>query len=345
MNAAVDMGAVNSVMDLIFGRWRSQVLYAATELDIFDHLDRLNPKSSRRLAEELNLDLGLLYRLMRALSAIQLLREVTRDEFVLTAGGETLRADHPRSLKHMALLEEGPEHYAIWKHLTEMVRDGRQNGFMREYGAMAFDYAAKHSAYRTVFKQAMSSFSGVQSAMALEALEGYDFSRFRTVCDVAGGQGHMLCSFLRAHPHLSGIVFDLPDVIANTDDLWATKLGLGDRCQHIGGDMFETVPAADAYTLKMILHDWNDDECVRVLRNMRERVHGVGRVFIVEHVVPGNGEPHFSKLYDVHMMCWGSGRERTEVEYAELLSRAGWQMETAHYPANRMMGVIEGIAT
>lgn len=124
MNAVVDMGAMNSVMDLIFSRWKSQVLYAATELDIFDHLNRLNPKSTRRLAEELNLDLGLLYRLMRALSAIQLVREVTRDEFVLTAAGETLRADHPRSLKHIALLEEGPEHYAIWKHLTEMVRDG-----------------------------------------------------------------------------------------------------------------------------------------------------------------------------------------------------------------------------
>ncbi len=193
-----------------------------------------------------------------------------------------------------------------------------------------------------IFDRAMSGFSIVQSGLVIEALKDYDLRPVKTLCDVAGGHGHLMCSFLRAWPHLSGTVFDLPEVVAEKNALWAPKLALDDRCRYQGGDMFEDVPAADAYSLKMILHDWNDSECAQILSNLRRRAGKDGRVFIVEHIVPGPAESHFAKLFDIHMMCWGSGRERTEAEFGSLLEAAGWNMAGTHYPANRLMGVIEG---
>jgi hypothetical protein len=134
-----------------------------------------------------------------------------------------------------------------------------------------------------------------------------------------------MCSFLATYPHLSGTVFDLPEVIAEKDQLWAGRLGLEERCRYVAGDMFKEVPGgADVYSLEMILHDWSDRECLQILRTIR-RAKPEGRIFIVEHIVPGPSESHFSKLFDIHMMCWGSGRERTEKEYASLLEASGWR--------------------
>ena len=338
MNVAAD-----DVMDLIFGRWRSQVLSAGTELGVFDHLDKRTAKTAETLAPKLRADPALLYRLLRAQAAIGLLEEDGSRGFVLTDRGEFLRSDHPQSLKPMARLEEGPQHYALWKHLPAMIRDGKQNAFEREFGRMAFKYALENQDYGVRFKQAMTSYSAVQSSLVLEALRGYDFSHINTFCDVAGGYGHLMCAFLLANPSLRGIVLDLPEVVEDIHELWAKKLGLEQRCQYVAGDMFDAVPKADAYSLKMILHDWNDAECINILSNIRKAAAGPARVFIVEHVVPDPNVPHFSKLFDIHMMCWGTGQERTEPEYVRLLERAGWEPSGSHYPANRQMGVITGI--
>jgi hypothetical protein len=335
--------AADQVMDVIFGRWRSQILSAGAELGVFDHLHKQGARTAEALAPELSADPALLYRLLRAQAAIGLLEEDGSRGFVLTDKGEFLRSDHPQSLKPLAQLEEGPQHYALWKHLPAMVRDGKQNAFIREFGRMAFDHAREDQDYARRFKQAMTSYSAVQSSLVLEALRGYDFSRIRAFCDIAGGYGHLMCALLLANPGLHGIVLDLPEVIEDVNELWATKLGLQQRCQYVAGDMFEAVPKADAYSLKMILHDWNDEECIEILSNIRKAAARSARVFIVEHIVSQPDVPHFSKLFDIHMMCWGTGRERTETEYVRLLERAGWKLSGSHYPANRQMGVITGV--
>ena len=336
-----DVGAVTS---LIFGRWRSQVLYAAAELRVFDHLDNEQRRSAHEVAAYAKVDPALLYRLLRALSAIGLVDESDSQTFRLTPRGMLLTSHAENSLLHMALLEEGPEHYALWKHLPNMVRSGRQNAFVMEYGLGAFEYAKENAGYAQVFRNAMSSFSGVQSALALEALSGVNLSDISSWCDVAGGQGHLLCSILSRYSHIRGTVFDLPSVVSDNEGLWPEKMKVQERCGFIGGDMFADVPVADAYSLKMILHDWNDEECVAILQNIRRRASGPQRLFIVEHIVPGAGDAHFSKLYDVHMMCWGTGRERTEQEYQQLLRAAGWAFVASHYPENRLMGVVEAVA-
>jgi hypothetical protein len=171
--------------------------------------------------------------------------------------------------------------------LMAMIRDGKQNAFVREFGRMAFSYALENQDYAERFKHAMSSYSAVQSALALEALRGYDFSGIRTFGDVAGGHGHLMWRFC-SYPQLTGIVLDLPEVVGDTQSLWALKLGLQDRCRYVGGDMFQEVPSADAYSLKMILHDWNDSECVEILSNVRRAASGRAHVFIIEHVVPSH---------------------------------------------------------
>lgn len=107
--------------------------------------------------------------------------------------------------------------------------------------------------------------------------------------------------------------------------------------------MFAAVPAADAYILKLILHDWNDEECARILTNISRAASPGTRVFIIEHLVPGPDSPHFAKLFDTHMMCWGTGRERTVEEYAALLERTGWKYVHTWFPQARMMGAVEGV--
>jgi O-methyltransferase domain/Dimerisation domain len=329
------------VLDLIFGRWRSQILYAGVKLGIFDAL-RSGPKTAAAIARELSLDSQLAYRLLRALGSLELLNEGKDRTFSLTQSGELLRSDHPQTLRGVTLLEEGPEHYALWKHLPAMVQDGRQNAFVREFGRMAFDHAVQDAGYAEVFDNAMSSYSSPQAEWVLEALDSYDFSQISHVCDVGGGHGYMLCRLLEQHPHLKGTVLEREAVITDSARLWAGKLGLAGRCEYVVGDMFSATPSADAYLMKLILHDWNDDECVQILENQRKAATPGGRVFIVEHVVPDPSVPHFAKLFDIHMMCWGTGRERTQDEYAALLERAGWKYIATWFPSSRAMGVVEG---
>ena len=328
-------------LDIIFGRWRSQILHAGVKLGVFDCVNSV-PKNASEIAKQLNLDYSLAYRLLRALGSLGLLREDVNRNFSITAEGEWLRKDHPQSLRGIALLEEGEEHYALWKHLPSMIMDGKQNAFLLQYGKKLFEYTDSNPPYREVFNQAMSSYSSIQTVWILDALEGYDFSKIQHVCDVGGGQGHLLCSLLVKYPHLKGTVFELDTVIKNKELLWAKKMGVEDRCTYVIGDMFDEVPAADAYIMKMILHDWSDEECVKILSNIYRQVSNVGTVFIAEHMVPGPEKPHFSKLFDIHMMCASSGRERTAEEYADLLKRAGWKHTKTLHSHSGLMGIAEG---
>jgi len=329
------------VLDLLYGRWRSQTLYAGVKLGVFAVVGR-EPRPSAEIARELNLDPALLYRLLRALGSLGLLNEHPERYFSITPAGELLRTDHPLSMRDLILLREGPEHTAVWKHLPAIVRDGTQNGFVREFGRTAFDYAAHEPAYAAAFDAGMSGHSRLQTAWVLEALRDYDFAPIAQVCDVGGGQGYLLGRLLAQHPHLAGTLLERASVIEDRPALWPEKLKVGDRCRYVAGDMFVDVPPADAYFLKLILHDWNDEECVQILRNISRRAPPTGRLFIVEHVIAESDARHFATLFDMHMMCWGTGRERTTQEYAGLLRQAGWNYTGIRFPASGVIGVIEG---
>ncbi len=307
----------DTVLDLLYGRWRSQTLHAGVKLGIFEVIEG-EPMAAAEVAHRLNLNPDLSYRLLRALGSLGLLSEHQERCFAVTQAGNLLRSDHPQSLRDMILLREGPEHTAVWKHLPAIVREGTQDGFMREFGRTAFDHAMHHPAYAQAFDAGMSSHSRLQTAWVLDALHDYDFASIAHLCDVGGGQGHLLCHLLVQYPHLIGTVLERPSVLEHSQALWAERLNVANRCRYVGGDMFDDVPLADAYTMKMILHDWSDGECVKILRNVNHRAPPGGRIFIVENVIRDIDPTHFATLFDIHMMCWGTGRERTVQEYASL---------------------------
>ena len=120
-------------------------------------------------------------------------------------------------------------------------------------------------------------------------------------------------------------------------------MGLQERCKYVKGDMFEQVPSAHLYIMKMILHDWNDEECVKILSNIHKSASDKSKIFIIEHVVPDPTTPHFSKLFDIHMMCATTGRERTIEDYKSILNQSGWKYIQTYYLKSKMIGVIEGI--
>ena len=331
-----------TVLQLLYGRWRSQTPYTGVKLGIFEVVaDEALPAAT--IARSLDLDAAMSYRLLRALSALDLLREHPDQRFSSTDAGKVLNSTHPQSMRDVILLREGPEHTAVWKHMPDIVRDGIQNGFVREFGRIAFEFASSNPSYGNAFDAGMSSHSRLQSTWTLDALEDCEFSSIRHLCDVGGGQGHLLCELLVRYPHLVGTLLERSDVLRNESALWAKKLHLEHRCTHAAGDMFVDVPAADAYFLKMILHDWNDDECVRILQNVNRGAPPTGRVFIVEHVIGFPAQSDFASLFDMHMMCWGTGRERTAGEYEHLLQRAGWRLAATWSPSNGAVSVLEGV--
>ncbi len=339
---STDGAAREAAFDLIFGRWRSQILYVGVRLGIIEAMGE-GAVTAGEIADARALDAEGTYRLMRAMGSIGVLAEDADGRFRLTPMGACFRSDHPATMRGITLLEEGPEHCAIWRHLSDLVREGTAggDGFMREYGHPVFAHVAGDAGYRAVFNDAMSSYSASQTAMVLAALEGCDFSGIAHICDIGGGHGHLLAHLLASRPALRGTVLDLPETVAESDSHWAGKIGVGDRCAYEGGDMFAAVPAADAYFLKLIFHDWSDADCVRILESIHRAAPPGARVFVAEFIVPGPDEPHFSKLFDIHMMCVVSGRERTEGEYAGLFARAGWRHAATWFPPEGAFGVIE----
>lgn len=332
-------GAESIVQELFYGRWRSQTVYAGLRLGAFEALTDV-PADVGKVTADLGVDRELGARLLRALTSLGLLVEDDGPAYALAAAGQLLKGDHPKSMRDAFLLREGPEHTAVWKHLADIVRSGEQNGFVREFGVPAFEHAARDRTYGDAFNAGMSSQSNLQTAWTLEALSTVEFVSAEHVCDIGGGHGHLLSHLLREHAHLHGTVFDRSSVIERSDQSWAQRLGVEARCQYLAGDMFIDVPVADVYLMKMILHDWNDDECKQILRMLALRGAGGARLFIVEHVIPATGRPDYAAMFDMHMMCWGTGRERTEREYAELLEDSGWSYQGTTYPACKAIGVV-----
>ena len=331
-------------LDIIFGRWKSQILYAGVKLGIIDYLT-VDSKEVSDIARELDLDESLLYRLLRALGSLGFVHEDQKHKFSISAQGKLLKKDHIQTLQGILLLEEGPEHYQIWKHLSNMIKDGKQNAFLKEYGYNLFDYVQRNMDYAQVFNQAMTSYSRLHTNIILEALDNYDFSRIFHLCDIGGGHGYLLCNLLLKYSHMKGTVMELESVVNNKESLLANKMGLQDRCIYTIGDMFKhkQIPTADAYIMKMILHDWNDEECINILSNIHKSSPNDARVFIIEHIVTDPQTPHFSKLFDIHMMCALSGRERTIEEFSSILDKSGWKHIQTHYSNSDIIGIVEGI--
>jgi len=338
-SARDDTELFTAAQDLVEGLWSGQVLHAAAEVGLFDRLDE-EPTAAETLAATFDLDPDATYRLLRALAHFGVLSEDDSRRFALTPVGQFFRADHPRSVRPGLMLFHSPEWIRAMTQLPDILREGGPDGFVREYGRGIFDYMSDAPEFARAFDECMTAMSHRHAEAVLGVLEGDDVSQFDRVCDVGGGQGYLCCRLLAQYPDLHGTVFDRPSVVAEEPDLPA-ELGVSDRCEYVGGDMFESVPEADAYVLKWILHDWSDEECVDILATIREDAPADARLFVVEAVVPGPEQSHFSKQLDVAMLAHMGGRERTRDEYATLLSRAGWTIAEERVPPEGPMRILE----
>ncbi len=312
-----------ALFQMITGKFVSRAVYAAARLRLADLLAD-GPKTAAELASSTGNHAPSLQRLLRALAGLGVLATVPGIEprFALTPVGELLR-DTPGSLRAMALWILDPRHDRAWDEIFHSLATG-EPGFDQAYGMPIFDHFARDLDFAAIFNDAMTSLSAATHPAVVTA---YDFSGLRLLVDVGGGHGGLLAGILAANPRLSGIVYDLPQVIEGTRDALAAA-GLEGRCRAEGGSFFERVPAgADGYILSFVLHDWDDERATAILRNVRQAMSPEGRVLVVEGLIPEGDEPALSKLSDLEMLVMTSGgRERTAEEFGELFAAAGLRL-------------------
>ncbi len=321
---------------MMTGYWTAQCIYVAAHLGLADLL-KDGPLPVARLAEATGTHAPSLYRLLRGLAGEGVFAEDAEGRFGLTPLAECLRSDRPDSQRAMALMM-GEEHYRCWGELLYSIRTGR-TAFEKLYGQPIFTWLAGQPQAAQIFDAAMVGVHGAESAAMLDA---YDFAGFGTLVDVGGGNGSLLTTALNRHPRLRGVLFDRPDVIERARPL-LEQAGLADRCTAVGGDFFQSVPSGgDAYLMRHIIHDWDDDRSLAILKNVRRVMPAAGKLLLVEGVVPPGNGPSFTKMLDLNMLVIPGGKERTEEEYRELYAAAGFRLSRI-VPTRRDVSVIEGV--
>jgi hypothetical protein len=295
-------------------------LYVAARSDLATRLAD-GAKTADELARQTGVHGPTLHRVLRALASAGVFRETTASRFENTALSETLRSDVPGSLRPWVLLHGGDISWRCWGEFDHCVTTGT-SAFEHLNGETIFDYIPRHPEHAAVFDQAMSAVTQMASASIVSA---YDFSGIGTLVDVGGGNGTMLCAILESNPRLHGIVFDLPHVETAATDYIANRQ-LQDRCAFSGGSFFDSPPpSGDAYLLQRVLHDWDDEHSVKILRACAKAARLPARVLISEAIVPPGNDPFYGKLIDLHMLVMThGGKERTQDEYRALLSQSGW---------------------
>jgi hypothetical protein len=326
---------------MITGFYVSRAIYVMARLGIADFLSD-GPLDAEELAQRSKTHAPSLKRVLRLLVTAGVFTENNEGRFVLTPIGDHLRAGVPGSMRAAALLFGGITQRA-WGDLLYSVETG-EPAFRRVFGQDSFAYLAEHPEEAANFDAAMGAFTA-QIATAVAA--AYDFSGFRRVVDVGGGNGALLVGILRAHPSLKGTLFDLPQVVERARPR-LREIGLGDRCEAMGGDVFAEVPGgADAYLLKHVIHDWDDDSAVAILQNCCKAMSPAAKLLIIEGVYPRcvdqSEASRGAAANDVNMMVCTGGRQRSEAEFRSLYSAAGFVLSRIISTDMAFASIIEGV--
>jgi len=314
------------------------MVYVAAKLDL-PGLLKSGPRSADDLARATGTHPRSLYRLLRGLASLGIFAEGAAKQFSMTPLAEALLDDVPGSQRAMAIMS-GEEHYVSWSELLYCVKTAK-TGFEKLYKMRPFDYMTQHPEQGAIFDAAMTSVHGSETPAAVAA---YDFSQFKLLIDIGGGNGSLISAVLEKNTGLKGILYDLAPVIERARPN-LVKAGLAARCECRAGSFFESVPAgADAYMMRHIIHDWDDDECVTILKHCRSAMGGntAARLLVLETVIPPGNDPMFGKLLDLNMLVIPGGLERTEQEYRELFANAGFRLSRI-VPTATEISVIEGV--
>lgn len=328
------------LMQMVMGCFVSQAVSVAARLGIAD-LVRDNPKSVRELAEATETHERSLYRLLRSLASVGVFAETEEKVFALSPLAEPLLSNRAGSVRDAAIFIGADWHWSVYSAMMHSVKTG-EAAWKQVHGAEAFPYFRQNPDEYEIFNRAMSSFS----AMAMPVVEAANnenvFDGAKTLVDIAGGHGTLLAGFLRANPQLEGILFDLPEVITGAPE-YLEKENIGERVEIVSGDFFESVPEnCDVYMMKHIIHDWDDERAVKILKNIARAMNADGKVLIVELVIPTGNTPHAGKIMDLEMLVSPGGVERTEAEYRELLAQAGLKLVRV-IPSQSPLSIVEAV--
>jgi hypothetical protein len=329
-----DQEAHKHLNGLFLGFLTAKCIQMAGELRIANELAD-GPLSIDEIARRTGTRPGQLYRVLRHLASNGIFQEEGKRTFSLNASGRLLRTDIAGSYFPFAKLI-GDLDWRPAEDLIVALKDGKVP-FDHHFGKPAFAYVMEKPELVSLFNDAMHGFSWPATEAILESC---DFSDVDTLADIAGGNGDILVGVLQKYSSLRGILFDRPEVVARSTAV-IDGAGLADRCKLVGGDFFESIPVqSDAYFLRHILHDWSDDECVAILKNLAKAAPPNARLFIAECMIGKPNENSLATSLDILMLVALTGRERTAEEYGELLDSAGFRLESVT-PTASVVSVLE----
>jgi O-methyltransferase domain/Dimerisation domain len=313
------LAGLSDLYRLINGYQTTQAIHVVAALGIPDLLAD-GPRSAEELAGETGSHAPSLHRVLRALAAVGVLHEEGDGSFALGELGRPLRSDHPQSAAGWAAFVGLPPNWAAWGALAHTVATG-ENAFRHVHGEDVWRHRETRPEESAVFDRAMVSITHGGTEAVLEA---FDFGRFRLIVDVAGGTGAFLAAILERYPEARGILFDQPHVVSGAV--------VPERVEVVAGSFFDAVPpGGDAYVLKAIIHDWEDEESLAILRACRDAIVPGGALLVVERLLGAPNEQPEAKFSDLNMMVAPGGRERSLEEYGALFEAAGFGLvgETA----------------
>lgn len=322
-----------ALVEMASGLWVSRALWAAARLNLADTVgDQPTPLSE--IAAKTGLREPNLRRLMNALVAVNLFRAEGTDLYAHSSLSPFLKSDHPLSQRAFIEAVFGGEHYASWGAIENSLRDGG-TAFDSVYGMPVFDWYGRHPEEAQLFSRAME---GTTLLMEAALLASWSPPPFELAVDVGGSRGTLVSALLDRTPGARGILFDLPEIADSVRDQLAS-----DRIEVVGGSFFESVPEGDLYLLKLILHDWTDEQSETILANVRSAAQPGARIAIIDNILPEQVGPHPGYLMDLNMMVMTGGRERTAGEFGVLLDRTGFRMESVT-PTPLPLGVVQAVA-
>jgi hypothetical protein len=332
------------VMQMVMGAWVTKVISEATRLGIPDVVKK---HGSMRASEMVaNAGIGAspdaLERVLRACASLGVFTEDATGKFGPTDLSEVLTSDSPVSVKKLVEAVGGPW-YKGWTELLEALKTGKPQ-VRKVFGLEWWDYLNANPKELEDFGEAMKS-NSLNSLRGV--LENCDFAGVGKVVDIGGGFGHLAVALLEKYRSLQAVVLDVPELIPVARERFQVgDAAVATRLEYVGGDMFESVPAADVYIMKHIIHDWEDEKCVRLLDNCRRSMKGDGRVICVDSVLPPMGDTAGTpaKLLDILMLVFITGRERTADQWTKLYRASGLEIRSIT-PIRDNFGtsIVEGV--
>ncbi|MFL6600854.1 MAG: methyltransferase [Steroidobacteraceae bacterium] len=320
---------------LLAGAALSRAICSIAELGVADHVQEGAPQPVAKLAQLAGAHEESLYRMLRFTAGYGVFREIRHRVFEHTPLSAPLRTDAAGSFRPAAQMFH--RIFPAWEGLHHAVQTG-ESSFQKVFGQPLFDYIGQHEELAPMFDAGMTAFHGHETYAMLDA---YDFGDIETLADIGGGNGSLLMATLRRYPRLKGILYDLGHVVGRTREVFH-EAGLQARCSAIEGNFFASVPAgADAYLLRHVIHDWTDEQSVKILSNCRKVLPSHGRILLVEFDVGSANQPSLGKDADMLMLAFPGGKERTREEYGALFEQSGFRL-TNVTPTKSAVCVFEG---